>query len=436
MKIISAVCAALLAALFLQNNAAAQEKQNFGPGDFAGTIELSGNAGSLLSLAIPGSVYRGLERPDLGDMRVYDAGGNPAPFLIRTVRGKIETLPETTVPILAWDENTRRFGAQGIEINTPDAAVIITGQRGEEKGIAYLADLSGLDSAPSKLILDFEKNDYFNAALTIRSSDDLSRWNDYGKTQTAAFYNNPGTDKNEFTIPQGRYLLLNFDRTIPAINSGVVCFDPAEIPVLDEAHFFGIKSADGKKASYDTGGCFPAAKIKFILSKPDSIRVVIRESNEPESGKNDRYWFSAGETIIYRIEAPGKEPSMNGALDAAGFSGPYWEIEALGEQAFTEIPVMSLLWETRELIFLARGQGPWVLAYGNADCGQPAPLLSIGEEAIFPAAIGKQTFIRKNITEDSEQGLKQIILWGVLILSAAAVSALAVYIIKSAKKME
>ena len=431
MKKVPFIYLVILAVLCGWWDAGAQDKNSFKPEDFAGTIELTGNAGSLLSLTIPETVYRGLKRPDLGDLRVYDAAGNPVSFLVRKVQGTMETLPEKTVPVFSWDKNTRRFNAPGIEINTSELAVTITGQRGEERDNVYLADLSGLETAPSKLILDFEKSEFFNALLNIRSSDDLVQWNSYGKIQTAAFYNSPGTDRNEFDIPSGRYLLLNFEGKVPAINSGIVRFDPAEIPVLGETFFQGTKNADGKKILYHTGGCFPAAKIKFILSQPDSIRVIVRENN-----KNTEYWSSVGETIIYRIETPGKETSMSGAFLTTGFSGPYWEIEALGELIFTEIPVLSLIWETKELVFLARGEGPWVLAYGNENCGAAESLFSVGKEVIFPAKIGLQRYAEQNMNIDSGAARKEILLWSVLILSAAVLSGLAVYIINTARKKD
>ena len=413
----------------------AQEKQVFSPGDFAGAIELKGNSGSLLSLTIPETVYRGLQRPDLGDLRIYDSAGNPAPFLIRSVPGITETLPEQTVPVLAWNENTNRFSAHGIEINTSEIAVTITGQNRYEKDSVYLVDLSGLEINPSRLILNFNKNELFNAALSIRYSSDLVQWNDYDKIQTAAFYNNPGTDKNEFDIPRGSYLLLNFDGKIPAIESCIVRFDPAEIPILQETSFNGIKSDDGKIIRYTTGGCFPVVKIRFVLLNPDSIRVIIRETKDAPYSENTGRARSE-ETTIYRIQAPGKEPSMNGAVNMPGLTGPYWEIEALGEQFFTESPVMSVIWETRELIFLARGQGPWILAYGNKDCVPSISTLSVGEEDIFPAAIGKHQLVQKSTAGDSGFNWKHITLWGVLLLSAAALSSLAIYIIKSARNGE
>ena len=424
--------AMVIAALLSIPNAAAQEKQTLTADDFAGAIELTGNAGSLLSLTIPETVYRGLMRPNVEDIRVFDADGNPAPFLIRPVRGTVEQFPDREVPILAWNENTRRFSAPGVEINASGVAVTISGERGETGDNVYLADLSALEIPPSKLILDFEKNLHFNAILTIRSSDDLVQWKDYGKLQTAAFFDSPGANRNEFDIPRGRYLLLHFGGRIPAIESGSVRFDPAETPILGETHFTGTRSDDGKKVLYNTGGCFPVANIKFILSKPDSIKVVVRESRELPPDDKSWLWSKVGETVIFRIETPGKEPSLNVSFDTAGFSGPYWEIETQGEQVFTEVPVLSVIWETQELVFLARGQGPWILAYGNENSG-PVSFMSAGEEEVFPAVITNTAYKLREKTADSGPRWKQIVLWVVLVLAAAALSAMAFYIIKSAK---
>jgi hypothetical protein len=404
------------------------------PADFAGTLELAGNPGSLLSFPIPEEVYRGLERPDMGDMRIYDSRGNPAPFLVRGMAGTAAVPPEQNVPLLVWNEKARRFTGPSadIEINVSGIGLTINPLSGGENSL-YLADLSGFEEGqkPSKLVLDFEGDEFFNASLSIRKSDDLAQWENYGKIQTAAFFNNPGTDRNEFDIPQARYMLLDFDGTIPQVNSALVRFDPVEIPPAPgETSFAGIKSADGKFAEYRTEGRFPVVKLRFSLSRPDSIRCVIRER---ESGEDP--WRYAGEESIYRIETPGQPPLTNGPADLPG-AGPHWELEALGEQLFTEVPQLTLLWETRELVFLASGEGPWTLAYGSGKYGPVESSLQIREGTeIFPALPGRGLY-RKPETAGAKAGTekwKQTVLWGVLGLAAAVLSVLALYVIKSIK---
>jgi hypothetical protein len=423
-------------------------------GDFAGTIELSGNPGSLLSFEIPEDVYRGLERPDMGDIRIYDSRGNPAPFFVRGAKGVITFPPEKNVPVLVWNEQAGRFTSPGVEINVSGTAITINpsaetrprtdtsggpaggrtgGPAGNPADGLYLADLSGLsgDPPPSKIVLDFEGDDFFNARLSIRKSDDLARWEDYGRTQTAAFYNNPGTDRNEFDIPRARYLLLEFNGTTPPVASAAVRFDPVEIPAaLRETSFAGTKSAGGKTVRYHTEGRFPVRKLLFSLAEPDSIRFTIKS----RSGEEDA-WSAAGESVVYRIEAPGEAPFVNGPVEAGG-RGPWWEIEALDEQLFAEVPRMALLWEAREIVFLARGDGPWTLAYGGADYGPPESSLSGVRDGmeIFPAALGRARYAKPETGgRAGPERWKQAALWGVLILAAAILSGLAVYIIKSTK---
>ncbi|MDR1506863.1 MAG: DUF3999 domain-containing protein [Treponema sp.] len=430
----SAVRAVIFLALCTIPNTIMAEAETSG---FAGSVEITGTPGGLLAFEIPEDVYRGLRRTDMGDIRIYDSSGNPAPFFVRGIKGTV-TIPEKqNVPLLMWNEQAGRFtsSSPGIEINTQGIAVTINPPT-SEKGSLYLADLSRFDggASPSKLVLEFEQSGFFNARVSMRTSGDLSQWTDYGKTQTAAFYDNPGTDRNEFDIPRARYILLEFNGSIPAIHSAQVRFDPVENPAaMRETSFAGTKSADGKTARYHTEGRFPAARLAFSLSRPDSIRITVKDREAEEAP-----WRDGGETTVYRIERPGEAPSVNGPIDIRTYyeesRGPYWEIEVLGEQILDEVPEMILLWEARELVFLARGNGPWTLAYGSTEYGPPESPLSIQDgDQTFPAALGRAVYVTPKTEKVITEKWKQMLLWGVLGLAAAVLSGLAVYIIKSVK---
>jgi hypothetical protein len=370
----------------------------------------------------------------MGDLRIYDSQGNPAPFLVRGVKGTVTIPPEKEVPLLVWDEKSGRFTSPELEITVSGSAVtILSGGAGERdgSGALYLADLSDIkedDPWPSKLVLDFQQTEFFNAPLLLRKSDDLSRWENYGPIQTAAFYNNPGTDRNEFNIPRARYILLDFNGKVPPVHSARIRFNPVENPpVLRETVFSGTRGADGKTVRYYTEGYFPVQKLFFSISKPDSIGFSIRDRRT----ENDD-WRYAGKATVYRIEAPGEAPLINGPIDVSG-QGPYWELAISGEQTWTEVPAMAFLWEPREIVFLARGGGPWTLAYGNGKYGPQESSLNIQEGTeIFPARLGPASYV-----EPESGGMagterwRQIILWGVLGLAAVVVSGLAFYAIRS-----
>jgi hypothetical protein len=107
----------------------------------------------------------------------------------------------------------------------------------------------------------------------------------------------------------------------------------------------------------------------------------------------------------------------------------------LGEQLFAEVPRMALLWEAREIVFLARGDGPWTLAYGSGVYGPPESSLSVGDGTeTFPAALGRRSYAAPAAGEKpGTERWRQIVLWGILGFAAAVLCGLAVYIVKSAK---
>ncbi|MDR2767656.1 MAG: DUF3999 domain-containing protein, partial [Treponema sp.] len=216
---------------------------------------------------------------------------------------------------------------------------------------------------------------------------------------------------------------------IPPVHSAAARFDPVEVPAAPrETSFTGIKSAGGKTVRYHTEGRFPVKKLLFSLAEPDSIRFTIKSRNSEEED-----WSVIGESVVYRIEAPGEAPFVNGPVEVRG-RGPWWEIEALGEQVFTEAPRMALLWEAREIVFLARGAGPWTLAYGSGGYGPSEPSLNIRNGAeIFPAVPGPARYAKPETEKVETERWRQIVLWGVLGLAAAVLCGLAVYIIKSTK---
>jgi hypothetical protein len=198
---------------------------------------------------------------------------------------------------------------------------------------------------------------------------------------------------------------------------------------LRETSFSGTKLPGGKTVRYRTEGRFPVRKLLFSLTQPDSIRFTIKNRS---SGEAD--WSFAGESVVYRIEAPGNAPSVNGPADVRD-GGPYWEIEALGEQVFAEAPRMTLLWEAREIVFLARGEGPWTLAYGSGDYGPPESSLRVDDGTeTFPALPGLSRYLKpENGEKAGTERWRQIVLWSVLGFAAAVLCALAGYIIKSTK---
>jgi hypothetical protein len=407
-----------------------------------------GQEGSLLRLELPVEVFMGAERPDLGDLRIFDAAGVSAPYVLREAPDKTITPPPEDIPFFIWkqeDEKTLPAGAD-IEINTSGGVVRIKNQsRGEGSAAVYLADLSGLwqpggtGEAPAELLIGTARGGrFFNTPVTLHYSSDLSRWTAFDKKQILAFYGSAGASRDTLALPKGekfRYLLIRMDRDAPALEKITARFDPAPVPAgIREKTIPGKISGGGKAVHYHTGGFYPVFEIDFALPSSDSFQVTIRNRY-----REDGDWDNQGRETIFRYNSPDGEIQKNSPFPVSG-AAPFWELSIAGERIFTEPPELVIRWKMRELIFLALGKGPWTLAYGNAAYGPPEGglprQLDRGDAELLPALptglVSYEPRQREPVKEEHAFG--QWLLWGVLILAAALLSVLAFVIARSMKK--
>ena len=421
----------------------ADEKRDPRPEDFAGAIEYTGPEGSLLALEIPGAVYRGLERPDRGDIRVFDAGGSPVPFLIRPAPG-IRVTPESEdVPFFVWREGGDQALPQGtdIEIDASGAVVRIRGQAAAKLrgGRDYLLDLSGLSHKPVSLDFSLGRTEeFFNTPVRVYSSDDLSQWRPQEKRQVFAWYGegevsrslvDPGDEKS-------RYLLLKFETRDPAPERITARFGAVEIPALvEEEGIGGTLSAGRRTALYDMRAFYPLARIEWRLPEPDLVEVIIRNRfSEWEE------WSYRGRQRLYRYRLEDGGERKNGPFDVSD-AAPFWQLEAAGDIPFGSVPVCYPSRELQELVFLARGRGPWTLAYGGSDWG---PLSGTGLSAEAPegetggAVPAVPTGAARYEKRESSTGPERHwgrwgrwVLWTILVLSVMVLSFLAFTLARS-----
>jgi hypothetical protein len=424
--------------------------------DFAGFQVLTGTPGGLLGLEIPESVYQGLERPDMGDIRVFDEAGNAVPFIIRRAPGITVTPPPEDVPFFRWDEDNDAAlpGSTDIVINAEGAVLNIksSGPR-PSAAPAYLLDLSGLSAAPSRLNITLrEEGELYNTSVRIYSSPDLSQWREFEKPQTLAWFGD-GTSRELLELPRGnnRYLLIKFDKPLidrqAADGAGPsrdlsprrvsAIFEALEIPPMTrEKTIAGEWRGAGKRiVDYRVGGFYPLTAIAFPLPQADSIEVRVK-NKVFEPGE----WSFVARTNLFRISAGTGEPRTSEALDINS-SAPFWELEAAGDVAFSSLPGCTICWAVYELVFLGRGAGPWTLAWGSGDYGPPAEgdlkLPETGGPEIETAQPLGEPAYRTGPRAGARRfggDWGRFVLWAVLILGVILLSGLALYIARAMKK--
>jgi hypothetical protein len=415
--------------------------------DFAGALAVTGTPGGLLGLEIPEAVYRGMERPDMGDIRVFDSAGLLVPFAIRRTPGGVVTPPPEEVPFFRWEQehDDALPGNTDIVINAEGTVLNITSRRGRPSAApAYILDLSGLSRTPSALRITLgQEGEPYNTAVRLYSSSDLARWTEYQKPQTLAWFGGGGMSRETLELPGGGgpYLLLKFDKPDLPPRHITALFEPVEVPPpAREKSIAGTwRGTDQRIAGYAAGGFYPLTAIDFPLPQADSVQVLVKNRFTEEAD-----WSFVARTNLFRVASGSGETRTSEAL-AVNTSAPFWELEAAGDLAFSSLPGCTIRWAVYELIFLGRGTGPWTLAWGNENYGSPAEgYLKLPELTGDSAAPGIET--ARPLGEPSYrprprpvrsrfgENWGRFLLWAVLILAAAFLSGLALYIARSMKK--
>ena len=419
--------------------------EEFKPEDFSGAMVYSGSEGSLLAIDIPLEVYHGLRRPDLGDLRIFDKAGLAVPFIIRERPKEMFTPPPEEVPFFIWDsgkENDLPVDTD-IEINTQGGVIRIKNQSGSGlKAPVFLVDLSALPFEAHVLTIKVDNQGKdFSSPVTIHSSKDLSNWTLFSKRQViASFGGSSFQDTLELPEEGERYLLLSFGMEAPRLQAITVSFKQEELASLfHELIIKGSRSEDGKKLNYFTGGFYPIETIDFLLPEADSIQVIIKN----RFSENEEWNIYGRETIFRYNSGDGIEKNSPFSISSSAYRGfhsqaPYWELEAAGALPFNTVPDMVIRWQSRELIFPARGAGPWTLAYGNSACPplDPAEIFPLRGELKTEAALftGVSRYEMTGLITPEKRNYSSYFLWIFLGASVLILSILAYKIAKSMRK--
>ncbi|MDR3193434.1 MAG: DUF3999 domain-containing protein [Treponema sp.] len=410
------------------------------PEDFAGQMTLAAEEGQLMYLELPENVYLHAERRDLGDIRVFDADGIPVPCELRGAPRVEQTPPPLEVAFFPWSAGEENLPRQAnIEIDSGGAVIRVNSGEGRSpaREKSFLVDLSVLPCSPVGLTLETQKTaGQWNSPITLRYSSDLARWNRFDKAQTLAGFGGgqaSPADRDTVSLPEGlngSYLLLTVNETVPPL-LGIRAFfqSVSRSETVRESIFPGVKSEDGFSVSYAPGGYFPGVALDFILPHADSLNVeIFCRYSEDES------WRFLNSGPLWRLDSADADVTKNepwyGKADA-----PYWQIRSTGGLPFVFIPDMRLVWEPLRVVFLARGRGKWILAYGNKNYGPlgealPGPVKE--QTPLAAAIIGAEHWQPRRSSGGALR--KAVLLWSALVLAVAVLSVLAYLMARSMRK--
>ncbi len=366
----------LLATLLLTATASAAPLQM---DDFAYGIPLQVDGdGAIYSLPMPAEVYRRAVRADLGDLRVFNGHGEVVPHLLQR-ESKTEVLAPRRIAARLYPLPT-----QGIEpaeeelhiaIDKDGTLIDFYGGRlplqGAGSGEYYLLDASEAGAQLERLHLHWDAvSEPLLTQVSVDGSDDLSHWQSLVSKSTIAALHHQGfqLEQHSLELPprEMKYYRIHW----PPGSKGVP-LRKVELELRAEnAPLPGEKTlvrpqveADHEGNYYFTlDGHFPISGVSLLMPQRNTaVRATLYSRSDASTPWQRRY-----QGLFYDLERDGhrlrSEPVTLSALSHA-----QWRLEVpqSGGGLGGGLPQLELEWHPQRLLFVARGETPFTLAFGR-----------------------------------------------------------------------
>jgi hypothetical protein len=322
-------------------------------------------------------LYRDTVREDLADIRVFNARGEVVPYALS--RPTVRTLargPGTALPLFALrGDSPAAADAVRVTIDSPGAAFRLQtqGTRAAAGAVRqYILDGRPLSVPVAALQLTWPDDSAdFTGRIRIEASDDFASWRTLSEGAPIANLHANGlqlvNNRVELAAAQAKYWRLSWiGKSAPFEVTSVVA-EPADSRIEAERSTLDVEGSTGGVArgeyQFDLGARVPVERVNLGL--PELNTVVAVELLSRESPQDP--WRHVAGRQFYRVNTADGE-LRNGPIDIATDTDRFWLARQVnGTGAATGAPLhLQVAWTPCDVVFLARGSGPFMLAFGSA----------------------------------------------------------------------
>lgn len=423
------------------------------PADFAHQVPLAlSGEGPWYRLALPLEIQLQARQTDLSDLRVFNAAGQAQAYaLVReTARSRENSTTDVKwFPLYnAADDNER---APSVRVQSSANGTLVQVQpssrleAGEEELRGWLLDASAIKAPLQQLILDWTSERDGFQRFTIEASDDLQHWQAWGEGQVARLtFADERVEQHEVSLPgqPARYLRLLWESpsSAPVLTSAQLQSGSREslpLPLVWSQPLAGSTMKAGQYTWQLPMG-LNVEQVQVELSQANSLAPVTlagrRESSQP--------WQSLGSGLLYRLTQNGQDVLQN-QLQLSGQTVQQLKltVDERGGGLGAQAPALRFAVRPTQVVFLARGEGPYSLALGNATAKaaslplatlvpdyKPSRLATLGTATLSGAATS--TPVTAATPATIETNWKKIGLWAVLLISVLVLAAMALSLLR------
>lgn len=433
-------------ALGVALSAGAQEK----PADFSTQVALSvSGEGPWYRLELPLSVQLNAQQTDLSDVRVFNAAGEPQAYAM--ARATAQSAQDRNVTEVKWfplynaADDTERAPSVRVQSSANGTLVEVQPssqlEAGEEVLRGWLLDASAIKAPLQQLILDWTSERDGFQRFSIEASDDLQHWQSWGEGQVARLsFAEERVEQHEVGLPRqsARYLRLlwNAPQSAPTLTSAQLesaSTRSLPLPLVWSQPLAG-SSAKAGEYTWQLPMGVNVERVQVELNQPNSLAPVTlagrRESSLP--------WQSLSSGLLYRLTQGGQDVVQD-ELQLSGQTVQQLKltVDERGGGLGAEAPSVKFAVRSTQVVFLARGAGPYTLALGNATVKaanlplstlipdySAAKFTTLGKAAIDGGAVVTQA-PPAVAAATADTNWKKFGLWAVLLLSVLFLAVMA-----------
>ena len=403
------------------------------PNDFAyGMPVMTTGDASAYRVTLPIEVYRSVQRPDLGDIRVFNAQGQAVPFALHGERpASLELTWQSTTLFPLRPRTPVYIDGVRVSIASSGAAVNLETQRGANAPahvMQYLIDARRVSRPMTALrLLWLAGAPDYSGRVRVEASDDLGSWRILADGAPIANLHAAGQEliENTVTLPneRARFLKLTWMGESPGFDLQGIAAGVSETPPADEPASVAASGEPGAEAGalyFDLRAHLPVERLNLQLPDPNTVVQVEFASRD----RTNASWHTVVRAGFYRLKnATGEQTSK--AVDVPVDRDRYWRARVVAPDGTPMPPGTRLLvgWTAAEVAFLARGTGPFLVAYGSASAAPAFADLHVLplDLQIMPAALDSARELGGPARLQSVQApnRKPLILWAALIVGVA-----------------
>jgi hypothetical protein len=333
------------------------------------------------------AVYQGVQRGDLGDLRVFNGQGEIVPHaLLRREARELTQVEESAVPFFPIASALGKAGGDAdiaVEVRKSGDGTLVSvrqahGVTGKDQVIrGAVVDVSKLKEGVRSLRLSIGPTELPFHAYSIETSDDLQQWRMLKSDAQLVRMEHDGRrierSDAQWNADAGKYLRVLWADPLHAPSITGVAAGVQRIVPDQPARIWSapIAPAVAQADVYDYAlpGRMPLESVRINLPQINTLAPLTLQHyvNGYRHHQEQAEWEILTQAVAYRLQSPqGEIVSPDIELHDAPESRLRVAVDARSGGLGKTPPTLQVGFVPHTLVFLARGAGPYTLAWGAA----------------------------------------------------------------------